>query len=313
MNALLDDAEARGWPLASLRASESVIYRRYGFGVAGEFADVTIESDRAKPVAGSTSGTMRLLAPDEIEDITRLVDGRALTRRPGLITRPDTWRAWHFQAAIERSKGALVALHSDSAGQPDGYTCYETEWGDVFGPGGTGKVLDVVALSDEVELDLWRYLFDVDLIQRWTAPGRPLDDLIREAVADRRAYATTAINDEQWLRLIDVDRALGARSFNPVAGSVVVEVRDPYFAANRGRWRIDGDGARSIDDPADLVASIDALSALYLGGMSWRTEAAVGRVEAGPGLDGVRHFDEMLTLSDLLFSVRPLPFCGTFF
>lgn len=313
MGALINDAAGQGWPLMSLRASEAVIYRRYGFGVAGDDASVEIDGGRAKPVRGIAPGPLRLLSPEEILAVTNNIYSRSLGRRPGLITRPDSWIDRMFRAARDHKENGVVAVYLDPAGRPDGYIYYTTAWGETLTDGGTGVVHDVVATSDAVELALWNHVFNVDLVTRWTSKSRPLDDLITEAIADRRAYRVTAITDEQWLRLIDVDRALSARTYTPVNGDgVVVAVVDPLIDTNNGRWYVGSEGVRRSDEAADLVADIDAVSAQYLGGMSWLTEAAVGRVRPGPGVDEQR-FRRVLVEADQRFSVKPLPFCGTFF
>lgn len=313
MRALTDDAAERGWPLMSLRASEATIYRRYGFGVAGDFASIEIDARRARPVLGAAAGAMRMLTTDEIPGVVDDVYRRCLDRRPGLITRPGPWTERHFRAVGESKENALVAVHLDDRGEPDGYVYYATRWADTLDEGGKGEIRDVFAVSDDVELALWRYLLTIDLVETWTSPGRPIDDLIIEAIADRRAYRVTSVLDEQWLRLIDVDAALRARTYGPSnSEKVVIAVVDPIIDGNNGRWHIDGSGAHRTDDTAELVADIDAISAQYLGGMSWRTEAAVGRVRPGPNADGDR-FRIALAAADRLFAVKPLPFCGTFF
>ncbi|MDH3301098.1 MAG: GNAT family N-acetyltransferase [Acidimicrobiia bacterium] len=312
MRALIDDATERQWPLMSLRASEATIYRRYGFGVAGDFAAVEIESRRARPVRGAAAGAMRLLSVDEVPAVVDEVYRRCLGRRPGLITRPDPWVERHFRAVGESKDNALVAVHLDGGGEPDGYVYYTTSWSETLEQGGKGVIHDVFAVSDEVELALWRYLLTIDLVETWKSLGRPIDDLVIEAVADRRAYRITSVMDEQWLRLLDVGVSLRARTYSSGGDGMVVAVTDPLIDRNNGRWHIDGSGARRTDEPAHLVADIDALSALYLGGMSWRTEAAVGRVRPGPAVDNDR-YRMALAAADRLFAVKPLPFCGTFF
>ena len=64
---LLTDAADRGQVLASLRASETRIYQRFGFGLAGRSAEATMTSRDALPITGvAPEGSMRLLRPDEI-------------------------------------------------------------------------------------------------------------------------------------------------------------------------------------------------------------------------------------------------------
>jgi predicted acetyltransferase len=115
-----------------------------------------------------------------------------------------------------------------------------------------------------------------------------------------------AVVDEQWVRLVDVGAALGARTYGSWLRGVVISVHDPQLPANDGAWLVDHDGASRTDEPPDLVCDVAALGAAYLGGTSWRTLVAAGLVETPGGHDAV-------VAADGLFAVRPLPYCGTFF
>ncbi|NMD25614.1 MAG: GNAT family N-acetyltransferase, partial [Actinobacteria bacterium] len=66
MHRLLHDAVAQGKVLASLRASEAVIYGRFGFAVAGETWSIEIDRLRGVRVTAPTAaGSIRLLERDE--------------------------------------------------------------------------------------------------------------------------------------------------------------------------------------------------------------------------------------------------------
>src|SRR5262249_1545306 len=56
LEALIAEASQRGAVLMSLRASEAVIYSRYGFGVAGEYTEIEIDTLRARPISGAAAG-----------------------------------------------------------------------------------------------------------------------------------------------------------------------------------------------------------------------------------------------------------------
>jgi predicted acetyltransferase len=119
---------------------------------------------------------------------------------------------------------------------------------------------------------------------------------------------TTAIEDETWLRIVDVPVAMAARSFRELsgdAGSIVIEVRDPLLPANSGRYRI-GDGpARPVGEPAELVLDVAALSTLFLGDISPSAPAMAGRLTAIK--------TDALAVADRLFAVPTSPWCGTYF
>lgn len=309
MEALVADADERALALMSLRASEAVIYQRYGFGLAGDHAQVRLVPSRATPIAGAArvGGSFRLLDPGEILDVLPPLYDRVAHRRPGVIVRPMSFWRRYLRDATEQKKASFVAVHADHDGELDGFVHYDVEWDDEHadGPTGKGTVNDLLGGSDAVELALWQYLCDVDIVTVWRSHERPIDDVVRQACRDPRAYRTTGVEDEQWLRLVDVGRALSARTYRPVAGAVTIAVTDPLIARNNGRWRVTADGAEPTDAPADLMTDIASLSATYLGGRTWTSLAATGAVEIrSPGA---------VAVADDLFTHTPLPFCGSFF
>ncbi len=81
---LLRDARADGDVLASLRASEAVIYGRFGFGIAGESNHLVVDSRRARPIRNVAAGSFRILARDEILDVLPPLYERVAVR-PGAL------------------------------------------------------------------------------------------------------------------------------------------------------------------------------------------------------------------------------------
>lgn len=308
MHESIRDSQRRGFALMSLRASESVIYERFGFGLGGEFCQVTLDPRKASPIRGaSPDGSFRMLDADEIADVVSDLYRRVAFRRPGIITRTPSWVDRLFHDAIHGGKASFVVVHTGPDGIEDGYVHYETEWHDDHpdGPTGRGEILDLFGSSDEIELALWQYICDVDLVTTWKAFERPVDDLARFASHDLRAYRTRMIDDEQWIRLIDVDAALAARAYRDVTAAIRIGVTDPVLPSNDGVWKIRADGAERVDGRPDLSCDVGGVSAAYLGGTSWRSLTATGRVtEHTPGASAT---------ADDLFASVPLPFCGTFF
>jgi predicted acetyltransferase len=210
--------------------------------------------------------------------------------------------------AIEGPKRSFVAVHVDPHGAVDGYVHYDVAWQESsFGENdfGAGQVHDLFGADAAVERALWAFLLDIDLIKEWKAEDRPIDDSIRFAARDTRAYELHARWDEQWLRLLDVDAALTARTYRPCDGAINIGVDDPMFSENCGAWRIDAKGAEPTDLEPDLVVDVEVLGAAYLGGTSWRELADAGRVD-------VRR-SGAIDDADTLFAEHPAPFCGSFF
>ena len=75
-------------------------------------------------------------------------------------------------------------------------------------------MIEAFATSPAAEAVLWRYLHEIDLTVRVEMhhfdPGSPLPLLVR----DPRALGVR-LGDGLWLRLVDLDAALKARSYRP--------------------------------------------------------------------------------------------------
>ncbi len=310
MHRLLRESHERGNVLASLHASESTIYRRFGFAVATDAVAAVVTTRQAKPLrCAPLGGTMRFLAYGEVLDVVPELYERVARWRVASISRPSWMWTRILKDASEPTdtqygKGSFVAVHSDADGTDDGYVFYDVDWDESFAsnPVGAGKVRDLWGASPAVEIELWRFLLNIDLIVSWEAGYRPIDEPIRRAMHDSRAYETRQRIDDQWVRILDADAALTARAYGAVGTTVTIEVTDPMFTANCATWRITGDGAQRVDEPADISIDIATLSAAYLGAVSWHDLAAIGAASAS---------DDLLDCLDALFAVRPTPFCGT--
>lgn len=310
MHRLLIGSRERGNVLATLHASETAIYPRFGFGLGTDAAAVTVTTQHAKPWrTAAAPGSMRLLAHTEVLGVVPDLYERVARWRVGSISRPMWWWQRVLKEASEptaelHAKGSFVAVHTGADGTDDGYVSYEVDWADGFAenPRGVGKVHDLRGADPSTELELWRYLLDIDLIATWKAEPRPVDEPVRRAMHDSRAYEAIQRFDDQWVRLLDVDAALGARSWGHGASAVTIAVADPMFDANNGVWSISANGATRVDASPDVQVDMATLSAAYLGAVSWRDLAAAG---------AVRTTDDVLDRLDGLFTVRPTPFCGT--
>ena len=303
---LLAEGAERGQVLASLRASETVIYTRFGFGLAGECAESSVLPKRALPIQGAAAGSFRLLKHDEILDTVKPIYRRVAVR-PGVIARPDwMWQRYFQNATVLGGEGEFVVVHTSQDGVDDGFAHYAVKWKSdrYIEAVGDGEVFDLWGADPSIELALWDYLCNIDLVREWYAEERPVDDIAQFAVADRRAYRTKYIWDEQWLRILDVDAALSARTYADHANVFTVAVADEMLAVNNGVWEVSAAGAKRTDrEPADadLAVDIAALSSVYLGGFKWTTFADASRVD-------VRRASA-LAIADALFAVPRAPYC----
>jgi len=306
MRRLLIEARERGQIIATLRASEAVIYQRFGFEVAGESAAITVTTRDAGPVQSPAPGSFRILHESNVAEVVPALYDRVARRRAGTVSRDAFFITRVFGDAISRKQPHFVVVHTDPSGLDDGYALYDVKWDEsVGGAYGIGTVHDLFGIDAAVERALWGHLLRVDLIRTWKADNRPIDDPLRFAVRDQRAVKLRDRWDEQWTRLLDVDAALAARTYGAGQRGVTVQVADPVFADNTGAWSVSAAGASRTSAAPDLEVSIGTLSAAYFGGTSWRDLADAGKV--------TEHSAGAIEAADLLFAQRPAPFCGTFF
>ncbi len=231
MQRLLEEERAAGSALATLWASETAIYGRFGFGHATDTQSIEIDAQSARPLRGRSTGSMRLLHRTELDDVVPQLYERIARWRTGSMSR----QGWMWERSLKGAReptsgneapGSYVAVHSDAAGVDDGFVHYDVTWtprraGKIVGK---GTVRDLWGADGRVETELWRYLLNVDLVATWHDEARPVDDPIRHLLADGRAYAISQRYDELWLRLLDVDAALTARTYGPANEPVVIGV-----------------------------------------------------------------------------------------
>jgi predicted acetyltransferase len=128
MNHLLATLSSSGEPVAALWASETGIYRRFGYGVASRKAVVTVP--RLPRPTPSPPGLRVVLGSveDGLADCVDVYERERL-RCPGMISRSP--QAWRETSPDERDKrGGASALHCarvlDEAGRAQGYAWFRT-------------------------------------------------------------------------------------------------------------------------------------------------------------------------------------------
>jgi predicted acetyltransferase len=189
-----------------------------------------------------------------------------------------------------------------------GYATFRTkaQWTPT-GPHGTVMVKELFAVDPGSYARVMEFVLNQDLMGRTQLRNRPVDDPLLDMLADPRR-ASVDINDQLWVRLVDVDRALAARCYE-IPVDVVIRVEDPVCPWNSGCWRVTGDpehgACERVDTDPDLEVTIDDLGAVYLGGRSLSRLAAAGRVH--------EHRPGTLTPASLAFAWDPAPWCQEIF
>lgn len=283
MGMLLAQARERGEPLATLFASQAAIYGRYGFGHAAMHLSFDVALDRVSWAPGTeATGRVRLLARDDALPLMRKVYDAAIAGRAGAVELDDRWLRVGFWESSKDDERQFYAVHEDDDGVPDAFAMYNVkhEW-----PRGLPhlemKVRRLVTTTPGSSAALWRYLFEVDLVARVRVQARPVDDPLLLQLEEPRALRPE-LDDGLFLRPVDLAAALQARGY-AADGRVVLGVTDAAMPHNDGTFELVVEGGvgtcRASKAAPDIVGSIHAIGAVYLGGVTWAALAAAGRVE----------------------------------
>ncbi|WP_369223546.1 GNAT family N-acetyltransferase [Streptomyces sp. R39] len=281
-------AKERGDVVATLIAAEYPIYGRYGFGPATTLTEWTIEVPRAgldpRWSGPEDGGRIDLVDGEDIRKLGPDLHERIRRSTAGAVSRSDLW--WQSRTGAVRFdedwKEPYFAVYRSAAGEVEAMVSYESDdnWQGKQ-PYNTADVHWLFGTSPAAERALWHYLCSIDWITRVKSGWRSPDDLLPYYLPDPRAARITTQADWLWVRILDVVRALEARTYD-VAGSLVLEVADRQGLAG-GRFRLDAspDGASCTPttDTPDLALDIAELASVWLGDQSVARLHAVGRVQ----------------------------------
>lgn len=309
MRRQLAEVHERGEPIAALWASESLIYGRFGYGMAAQSDRISIDRRHTAflPAVPQAPGEVRFVEPDAALERWPALYDRLRESRPGMMNRiPGHWSAFVVPRENKPEGGFTRRQFVEYTGPdgPEGYAIYtvKSDWPEGL-PRGTVHVPEFVATTIEAEAALWRYLFGIDLVETIKIDNLPPDSPLLWMLADPRRLRRIP-RDTLWVRILDVPAALQGRAY-PADGRLALEVTDPFGPWAAGRFELAVTGGKATctptDAPADLTLGAGELGAVYLGGVKPSTLARAGRIKGAP---------EALHLADALFAWRHAPWCA---
>lgn len=267
-------------PVAGLTASQAEIYGRFGYALATDHVVLTVprHANALRLPAGTDEVTLRLVDLKSALPIFKEKYDRQILFRPGTLEMTG-WRQQLLAddpAEMRQGGSKLYSVLAERDGVSVGCALYRTR---ATAPQRQVDVQDVYADDPAAYAALWQMLLNIDLSME-TFAMVAVDDPLLFMLEDRRS-AKPSLADNLYVRLVDVDRALEARTYaEPI--DAVFEVVDEICPWNAGRWRLSGDvkGATCVrtDSPADLTVGIRELASIYLGGVTLRSLEHAGQV-----------------------------------
>ncbi|MFD8422225.1 GNAT family N-acetyltransferase [Streptomyces sp. NPDC059466] len=316
MGTALTAAKERGDVVATLIAAEYPIYGRYGFGPATTAAQWTVDVLRTgldrRWSGPADGGRIDLVDGEEVRKTGPELHARLARTRAGVVDRAERW--WQKNTGALKVDPAawtepFYAAYRSADGEVEGLVAYEADdnWGDAKQPLNTATVQWLIGVTPAAERALWHYLCSIDWITRVKTGWRAPDDLLPDFLPDPRAARITSQADWLWVRILDVVRAMEARTYAG-SGTLVLDVTDAD-GLSAGRYRLDAGPDGAVCAPtgqrADLTLDVRELSALWLGEPSAVRLAALGRVR--------EEREGAASVADALLRTSRRPWCPDIF
>lgn len=272
----LEQTRAEGVAVSLLHASETEIYGRYGYGLAGLELEVklgrgtTLVAPHLDDDAARIRTRMATISDPGMAERLRACDALVATTEVGsLVFAEGLYRRWvHLEPAELRDHEPWRVLFARRDGVDVGYAIFRRKhkWDDAR-PSGD---LDVPALAGDpaTRLALLRRLVDFDLMGTVKVSRVGPDDVLWHWLPGPRGAGGVSTYDGMWVRLVDLPAALASRGYEGDC-DVVVEVTDVLLPDNAGTWRVsirDGEAkATRVDSAPDLRLDIARLGSAWLG------------------------------------------------
>ena len=274
----VEQTHREGVALSALHASEPAIYGRHGYGPAAQEYELSLgrgtelRAPGLDEAAESIRTNFATASDPGVAKRHRECVLRSALSTPGVIVGDQSFYSSIVDGSQRpealRDKEPMRFLFAVRDGVDVGVAVFRRhqKWEQARPKG----KLEIFALEGDpaTRLALLRRLLDFDLIATVTVPRVGVDDPLWSWIGPRVADDLT-LNDNLWIRIVDLPAALPLRAYAADC-DVVVDVDDPAAPWQAGRWRIRIRGGEAVaertDDPADLAVPIAVLGSAYLGG-----------------------------------------------
>jgi predicted acetyltransferase len=283
----LGDLHASGIAVATLWASETAIYQRFGYGLGFLKGRIDVDPRRAGFLSAAPPvGQMRFLTQEQAAELLPGVYERARQGVPASFRRTPLW--WEVQILDDRphrrhGASTMFRVGLEIDGTIEGYALYrvKTNWGPNALPNNEIDVLEALGTSPAATREIWRYLFSIDLVGKVRTHRLYAQHPLFLSLANLRLLQMV-VGDGTWVRLVDVKAALEARHY-ACEGSLTFELTDDVCPWNAGVWTLkagsNGADLRQAATSPELRLSAAELAAMYLGTIPCSQLVQAGRAE----------------------------------
>lgn len=298
-------------PLTVLYASQAAIYQRYGYAVVSTRNAYEVAPRHLRFVDTSLpftpQGTLRELAPDELEPLTSLYQSFC-RQRTGCLDRSKAWWSASPLKPPARSEVLGKVVYEEES-HALGYVIYTIAACNV--PRGKPwqqiTVRDMAWLTPAAYRAVWEHFSSMDLAMHVSTMFSPADDPLPHLIEEPRQLNTTS-SDGLLARIVDLERVVALRPFCG-EGELAFEIKDPLCPWNNGCWQLRASGGRAnitrAGGPTAATIPIDTMAMLLFGQISAAEAVRMGRMTMDD--------PSALPLWDRVLGTYYKPFCPDFF
>lgn len=283
MTEMLSEARAAGTPLSALYASTPTFYRNLGYEPAGWLMNWTVdpesfprggEAATLEPIDQLGPGAAGRRRVEAVYETAARPANGPMTRQGGLL-----WR-WFVLEPTDRPR--LTYLISFD-GHDEGYVILDKQR-DPRDDGGLSA--DIAVTTPRAAAAAGQLLYGLNSVVPRVAWFGGMHDPLRRLIPENAAR--WGRRSEEWLlRIVDVEAALAQRGYPPVHAELHLNVRDPLFADNAGRYVLSiRGGAATVQRGGSGRIDLDirALAAVYTSHATPSEMQATGLLD-GPAED----------------------------
>lgn len=316
MKKLHSQAKERGDSISGLWASQSLLYSRFGYGLATIREDWSINSNHTN-LSKPKNDSIRFELVDKntaLKEIPKIYDIFSKCQNGATDRTQGYWNYMLYeddQAMYNKSGNSgffFVIAYKDN--KPSGYAFYnfDKESGVAHEDDkGTLRVEEIISIDRETNNALWHYIFGVELVEEITFNRRAPNDPLYLMLENPRKLKRDTI-DGLWVRIIDPIKMLESRTYN-YKGEMTISITGQNQQDIEGTYLIETDGnnteVKKVKKKPDIFMRPSDLSSIYFGGTSPGEHFQAGNID-------VENHNSLRILSKMFF-VEQKPWCNTDF
>ena len=193
-----------------------------------------------------------------------------MNERPGVMKLTKKWAERRIEDLSSKylSTGPSYFVGVYDANKLVGFVTYTIEGNNEYGNMPSSlNIWDIMYINNKAAINIWNYCLNIDLVDEINAKGVPEDDVL-ESLLISPGSLSARITTSFWIRIVDVIKALEARSYNE-KGKLIFKLSDSIINQNNNTFLLDTKNQNSTckisTESPDIEITINGMSEIYLG------------------------------------------------